>query len=229
MVTDTGIPPNRNITTLSVLVIEKLLGMILSEFSNIKVVYDENLSYESAVSKLRADNLQNGTNFIVDQFPVFAFNRSVMRYSTEGVGRRSVVATTFRRLNTINQPNTAQTYHCPHLEFDLNFLYFTKSTQKIEEFEILYLSEDGISQNKIITLDLTPDLGGSMQYFIDYKGKLDSKVLQLEKNYWKQVNGSIVVRGYFPVIQGQSAIITEIQKQIYNYQRTVLWEHEIVT
>jgi len=225
---DTGIPPNRKITTLSVLVIDNLLSKIQSEFPNIKFIYDDNLSYESAVNKLRAYNLQNGIEYDIGKYPLFAFNRSVLRYSTEGIGKRSVVETANRRLDALNRPKIAETYHIPHLEFDLNFLYFTKSTQKMEEFEIIYLSEDGISQNKILTLDLTPDLGGPLNYYLVYK-PLDSKIISLEGKYYKQLNGSLVVRGFFPVIQGESPVILQIKKQIYNFMGNVLWEQETIT
>jgi hypothetical protein len=223
---DTGIPPNRKITTLPVLVIQLLLNLINKEFPDIKFVYDENLTYETAVTKLRSDNLQD--KLPINQVPLFAFNRSVLKYSTEGIGKRAVVETANRRLQALSQPKIAETYHIPHLEFDLNFLYFTKSNQKMEEFEIIYLSEDGISQNKILPLDLTPQLGGILDYYLMFK-PLDSKAIQIENNYYKQINGSVVIRGFFPVIQGQSPVILEIQKQIYNFMASVLWEHETIT
>lgn len=229
---DLTIPVFQGICNTVTLTLAQLLSLYKTVIPDMKQVYDENLSYESTVKKLRADNqLKNDR---ADFFPCFSFRRSVLRYTEPaGPGKRSIVNTAVRLIpSAVNPaiPNYADLYHSVQADFDIEFQYFVRSIDRAAEFEITYLSEDGISQFKQFNVDLTPELGGPFTYFARYQ-PLESRALQFDEggNYFKVITGKITVRGFYFLIIGTSAVIKQIQKQIYEFNTSVLLEQETIT
>lgn len=229
---DQGIPTDTGIVNTVTLTLASLLNLFRTSISDIKIVYDENLSYESTLRKSRADN--NAENVTVDFFPCLSFKRSVLRYPEKvGPGKRSVVFESNRNIPSQADPSipsSAKLFHVVNGEFDLEFLYFTKSQTRVEEFELTYLSEDGISKNKQFSVDLTPDLGGLVDYFATYS-PLSSLSLQYDEggNYYKVIAGKVTIRGFYFILVGNSKVIHTLKKRIYTFNKSVLLEEETIS
>lgn len=196
------------------LVMESFIDLVKSEVSGVKVVYDENLSYESAVEKFRANNETTGedTSF----YPMFAFRRSVLRHAeVAGPGKRALSSRALMNLTAKGQNEGSNVYRILHGEFDIDFLFITKSVRAMEEFEILYLGEEGISSKKEIEVPLE-EIGGPLRYFATYLD-LEDKQFESDQNYFKLIQGRVTVRGFYPVLRGTSKHILSIEARIRDF------------
>lgn len=182
------------------------------EIPDIRTVYDEKLSYETALEAVRANN--NLEQITADAFPVFAFRRSVLRYADpSGPGRRASGILAKRNVNGSGLDNTSEIYRLVHGEYDVNFLYITKDVSSMEKFEILYLAEEGISSYKELEVDLNAELGLSLPYYVDYP-PLEDKVFETDGNFYKMIQGTVKIRGFYPVLRAKSKHILEINAKI---------------
>lgn len=191
------------------LVLEQFISKVKLEIPDAKFVYDERLSYETAINKFRADNNLKGEN--TPALPLFAFKRSVLRYSDKGMGRRATggVVNFFNRTG-----NTTDVFKVVHGEMDIEFLYIVKSAADSELFEIEYLSETGLPKQKELIVDTTQDLGTDLRYFVDY-GPLSDRVMESDNNHFKAISGSVKIVGFYPVFMSTSKVILEIVSKIY--------------
>lgn len=224
---DTSLPVFPGICNTVNLTVATLLDQFLTVIPDMKQVYDENLSYGSTVTKFRSDNQLK--NQRVDFFPCFSFRRSVMRYTTPaGPGHRSIVLNSTRQIAPLNK--FAETYHQVQADFDIEFQYYTRSIERLTEFELTYLTEDGISKFKQFSIDLTPLTGGPFNFFADFL-PLESLAVKYEDNgnYYKAVTGKITIRGWYFILMGQSPLIQSIQKRISDFNTRVLLEQETIT
>jgi hypothetical protein len=217
----TGANSAANVISTAALVIKSFLDVIKEEIPGLKYVYDEKLSYPTAVEAFRANNDMTGE--VTELYPLFAFKRSVLRYPTNAPGRRSIVERASRKIsNTISQQ-----YRTLHGEFDLNFLYVTKKMEDLERFEVAYLSEEGIPGHKEFNVDLTSELGEIFTYFATY-GILDDKVIESEGHYFKIVTGKVTLRGFFPVLRGDAKHITQITLKIRTFLGEILVDTHVL-
>jgi hypothetical protein len=182
--------------------------VVKKEMSDCNFVYDPQLSYETAVKKFRKDSNMNQDT--LSALPLFAFNRSVLRWPENGIAPNRRVTSSQGVVRLAD--NSAVIYTPIYGEFDVNFFYVNKVMQDIEKFEITYLSDEGISGTKEIVLAI-PELG-DFKYFIEY-GELDSLEINADDNYYKALIGKIVIRGMFFTFRSNSPIITNI-KASYN-------------
>lgn len=203
------------VTTTVTLTLAALMEAFKREIPELKMVYDEKFSYESAVENFRANNNLNKEN--TNMYPLFAFKRSVLRHSeTHGPGRRATGIMARRDMSTLEKPKTSNVYRLVHGEFDVNFLYITKEIAKLELFEILYLAEEGISSYKEISVDLTTELGAIFPYYVDY-APLEDKVFEIDNVSYKAIQGSVKVRGFYPVLRAEAKHILEINTRILSF------------
>lgn len=209
-------------------VLKAFIDYVSEEIPGLKFVYDEEQSYETTISSYRAkNNLQDDPK---DFYPMFSFKRSVLRHVDAGAGRR--VASNLTRFNRedppLNQPGLSDVYKVLHGSFDLDFMYITKSAKELERFEILYLTEEGISSKKELEVDLSHVVGGSLKYFVTYSRELSEKRFNSNDSYYKIVSGQATIKGFYPVFRTQSKHIL----QIYNKTLTdlgILLNEEIIT
>jgi len=197
-----------NVVTLVGVVLERLITAFSTEVSELKFVYDEKLSYESAASQFRANNSLDSTS--QDLYPLFAFKRSVLRHAKDGSSKR----TSSMRMTQFLPPNKVKVYRSVHGEIDVDFLYITKSMQDLERFEISYLSEEGFPNTKELYVSI-PELGEDpLKYFVTY-GELSDKVVEGQGVYYKAVSGTMVIRGYYPVLTGVNPAIMQVTGNIF--------------
>lgn len=196
-----------------------------ASIEDLKVVYDEKLSYETTVAAIRAQNNQNSTNNIsgddpTNLYPVFSFRRSPLRYVDPAAqGRRLSGA------NCVNYKNPetgkGSVFKVAHAEFDINFLYIAKSIADLEAWEVLYLAEDGITATKEIKVILQEEGLPDLTYFLTY-GDLEDKNFEYEQNYYKSLTGTIKVRGFYPVLREEAKLILRIESRIRDWSETII-------
>ena len=179
--------------------------MVAQEMPGCAVVYDEELSYESGVRSLVAKGNYNASDLA--NMPIFIYNRSVMRNTFLGLGLRTNNFDGILRLPTGGAVN----YTPIQGEFDINFMYVSKSVKDIEDFEIVYLAEEGISNTIEIPVNMA-DLG-DFTYFLNY-GELSDKQIVKDEVYYKAVLGSIVARGHFFTFRSTVSVIESIKLKI---------------
>lgn len=221
---DNGIPQDPTVVTTVAFTIAALIKNFHALIPDLKFVYDERLSYETAVARFRANNVEQGSN--EDFYPCLAFKRSVLRHDENNApGKRAIAMQGAAR--PIGN-NISELYQFIQGTFDFEFQLYTKSAIKLEEFEIKYLSENGISQFKQFTVDLTPNLGGLQNYFANYGPLLDDKSFSIEDKYYKILSGKIAVRGFYYVLTGSAPVITSILKRIRDLNTEILYEQETI-
>lgn len=210
----------QEVLSTATLVMYELIQKIKLDLPDTMYVYDEGLSYETAVKKYRDDNNMNENDNL--PLPLLAFRRSVLRYAETmgGIGRR---ASTKKVIYPINNEDLAPYMSATivQAEFDVEFAYITKEMSDLERFEVGYLSQKGMSDGKQLTVDI-PELSETMQYQVDFKENLDDKTINVEENYFKTIIGKFTVRGYFLVFRGEVRRITSIGLRIQTYQKEML-------
>jgi len=179
--------------------------MILEEMPNIGVIYDEELTYESGLRSYIAK--MNYTQGHIITEPLFIYNRTVMRDSLNPPSKR---------LNNFNAvmkvDNKAVSYAVSHSEFDIQFMYISKSVELMEKFEVVYSSEEGISSSKQLVVPIGPL--GDFKYFLTWN-ELTEKIINREDSAYKAIIGSVIVRGMFFTFRSTSEIIKQINAKIY--------------
>lgn len=205
------------------LVLEQFISKVKLEIPDAKFVYDEKLSYETAITKFRADNNLNGTS--IEALPLFAFKRSVLRYVDKGAGKRATTGI-LDFFNRTSQ-NASDKFRIVQGEMDIDFLFIVKSAADSELFEIEYLSETGLSRQRELIVNTAPDLGVDLPYYVSY-GPLSDKLMESDNNYFKAISGSVKVVGAYPVFMSSSKVIHEIIAKIYGPTTTIVPSPEIL-
>lgn len=193
--------------------------MVREEIPDLPVVYDKELSYPTAIKLLLAKHNDQ------DPLPFLAYNRTVARPTEMGIGRR---VRTYEGIHKLEGNNIH--YGASYDEFDLNFMFVSKSMEDIEKFEITYNSDEGISGTKELVIDMS-DLG-DFKYFLKYN-EISDLDIEHEGTYHKAIIGSITVRGFYFTFRSTSGIIKEINAKIWhskgiNHESSVLLEQEII-
>lgn len=186
--------------------IKSILDRFSVSIPKIKFVYDDQLSYETAIASFRKDSkIKSDTK----PFPLLAIRRGVLRHTTEGISRRSVT-----QLSVLKDQNSALLYKSIYAEFDLEFLFIHNQTYETEAFEINYLSEIGISSQAEISMEL-PEIGAWKNFC--HFSPLDSKVFNNTDSFYQAISGSIIVKGIFLTLDeryGRQGLIKEIHAYI---------------
>lgn len=178
------------VTTIA-LSIKHVLDKFSKSTPRLQFVYDENLTYETAVSKHRRDN-PGFSSTSTPPFPLLAIRRSALRWQEAGMGRRSV---THRALDVGS--DTSSIYKFVFGEFDLEFLFMHNQTFETEAFEINYLSELGISNDHTIDIEL-PEIGVFKNYCSF--SELENKEFNDIDNFFQSMSGRAVVKGVFMIL-----------------------------
>jgi len=203
------------VTTIA-LSIKHVLDKFRESLPQLKFVYDETLTYETAVAKFRRDNNLSNTSSL--PFPLLAIRRSVLRFPQEGMSRRSV---THRGSQVVG--DTAITYKFIFAEFDLEFLFLHNQTFETEVFEINYLSELGISSGHEIEIEI-PEIG-VWKNFCHFT-ELQNKEFNDISNFFQSVAGSVIIKGTFLILDARHAgasVIKEINTSIKDLNTQVLY------
>lgn len=203
------------------LVLDEFLNHVETNIPGVHFIYDERQTIESAITRLRERATINGeTDFPI--LPLFSFRRSVLRYSDVGQGRRSVTNMILPEDRPIDGFSTFKSVYA---DMDIPFIYYTNNIVDEENFEISYLSENGLSLKKEITVSI-PELG-DFPYMLRYDS-LNDKILNVDDISYKAVVGNVMCRGWYFSASGEGKPIMEIEKRIMNYNERLL-ESETIT
>lgn len=213
------------------LVMAKFLEVLHEEVPNAKFVYDEKLSYPTALAAFRAKN--NLTDTYTNFYPMFAFRRTVLRYAKDGIAQRQVSARV-KRLASEHGTGRSEIYRPLLGEFDLEFMYITKNMEELEEFEVAYLSEESISGEKKIDVfpqkaidgPLPAVVQGPFPYYLKYDS-LSDKNIETDEVYFKAVGGKITIRGHYLVFRTLAKHILEINFFLKELNGNVLGQEQI--
>lgn len=221
MTTPNPASSHQNVVATQTLVLAEIMDAVKREIPEAKLVYDEQLGYETALAALRRNNVEDDSPS--GTYPMFAFRRSVLRHFAEAAtGRRAISQRVMNNTANAGAPGSVNIYRLLHGEFDLEFIYVTKSIDDLERFEIAYLAEEGFSGTRTVTVNLEEELGqGNLfPYYVTPEDLID-KSLELEGNYYKMVQGSMKVRGWYPILKGQASRILSIHSRIHVFNTNV--------
>jgi hypothetical protein len=180
--------------------------MVKIEMPDVAVVYDEQLSYETAVEQIMANSNYNRNE--QRPMPFLAYNRTVLVESDTGIGKRSRTL-----LGNLKIGNKRLIYSATHGEFEIQFFYCSTSIEQTEKFEVVYNSEEGITGSKELIVNMGDEIG-EFKYYLDYQ-ELTEKIIEKEDSYYKAIIGTIKVRGFYFTFRGESGVIEQINQKIY--------------
>jgi hypothetical protein len=160
------------------------------EMPNTNVIYDEGLSYESAIRLFRDQNNYHDNN--LDPLPLVAYKRTIgvpVRDRLLGLRADSCLVKKDEGNGTFSKWNVA------YKEFDILFAYFTKDVELQERFEIAYNNGQGLSELEFFDAQL-PELG-AFRYSLEWNDLDEFTIQEDENNYFKSIIGSARLRGFF--------------------------------
>lgn len=203
---------DHDVVTNMALVLKEFLNRMSEDFPFASCVYDEELSYETALGNWRAKQQTLGTN--APFLPAFIFRRAALRHIEHGVGRRAPYCKVLKP-----QGDNALLYKMVHGELEVNWMYVNEKMSELEKFEISYLAESGLAGNKAMNV-LIPELG-EFEYHINYDRDLSDKPVSHDDNYYKAVMGSARIRGFFFLFDQTSPLINQIGLTIQDFNNQV--------
>lgn len=152
------------------------------------VVFDPQLSYETAVSSLRVqDGLNDDAKPVAPNvsLPALAWARdSIQRASTGRVGQ----------IVTSPVGGSVNDLRFTPVQFKYRFQYYTQSIQDLEIFEALWLTNQSI--NNITSVDVKiPGIDSSIAFAINWERDLEELFFNKDTNYYKSIGGSATITG----------------------------------
>jgi hypothetical protein len=194
--------------------------LVKHEMGNIATVYDEELSYETAIQQFWANNDYSGNTD--SPIPIFVFKRSVIRPSDLAPARRGRNWNGCLYIKDEAEKITGSVqYGITHGEMDVEFIYITDNIEMQEKFEVVYDSDEGITGTKELEVDI-PEVG-VFKYYLDYQD-LTEKSIEHQDNYFKGVVGSLKIRGFYFTFRGDGPIIQEINNKIISTNNIITKE-----
>lgn len=190
-------------------VLKAFEDIVSAEITNLNIAYDEELSYETGIKAIVAKyNYNNSPGDLLK--PAFIYNRTAMRVPINGIQQRLNSFKSYKKLSSGDSVNFTAT----HAEFDIQFLFASKSIEEQERFEVAYQAEEGISFYKEIEVSMGDQLG-VFKYFVSWPPDLTEKTIQADDIYIKGLAGMATVRGVFFVFTGTAKVIEQIKLDIF--------------
>lgn len=162
---------------------------VRTEMPDTNIIYDEGLSYETAIKLFRENNDYQDNN--LDPLPLIAYKRTVSRPSSERL--LGVRSDAFRACTRDSEGNLLR-YNVALIEFDLLFAYFAKDVELQDRFEIAFNTGQGLSELETFWVDY-PEIG-DVKYSIEWKDLEEYTINEDEGNHFKSIIGSATVRGF---------------------------------
>lgn len=176
------------------------------QLPNQTVIFDDGLSYRTAMEKIRAHNNYYGTNR--DPLPCLAYKRTVLNQSKDRfAGARFK---NYRLCHMVD--GTPLEYKGTYGEFDILFAYFTKDIELQEQFEVAYTNHSGISTVKEFVVDMQ-ELG-DFTYYAKWSDLEEYTVKEDEGNHFKSLIGKVTIRGFFFNFRSEAKVIQEVNARI---------------
>jgi hypothetical protein len=211
------------------LVMKAFLDQLGTMVPDIHYVYDENLSYETALRRYRPD--QESNHRADPFFPAFVFKRNVLQHTKYGAGKRTIVN---KIVGDVPLAGKVPVYKAVHGWLELPFIVFMKNMVELERFEIAYLAESlgtGGEHNETQLNVVVPGLDGTFPYYVRYTmldDHLEDKTVNTEENFYKDAHGTITIHGFFLLFHQEASVVREIQSKVQTFYTEVLAEKVIL-
>lgn len=204
------------------LVLKRYLDQVQTSVgSDLKFIYDEELSYESAIKRFKdRNNLSEDKGQDKLIFPLLAFKRSPIRHSEIAAPGRRIVSD---RSKAKISSDSGYIYKTVHGEFDLEFVLIEKDIYNFECQEISFLAEHGISKVKEFTVEFEGDLSSQngLNYYVINDPVIDAKEFSLAENYYKYFSSKVTIRGFFMIFNQTYKYIKEVKTEIKEFNKNV--------
>lgn len=206
---------NSVVTTIAP-VLSELLSKLEVEMPDCNMVYDPELTYESAISTLR-DN-SNFNDAYNKPIPLLAWRRSVLVPSDDApAGRRLPYLKSVAPHQT--DPNSTRVFMAVEGKFNFEYIYFVDTMLKAEQFEIAHAAQAGITGIRKLSVPLDEGLG-SFEFVLQHE-VLNDLTVNFTGNFHKALAGIISVRGVYFVFKTSSKRILDIVSRLSTYRRVV--------
>lgn len=199
-------------------VLKEFLNKMNEDFPTASCVYDERLSYETALRNWRAKQNSLGTQ--ASFLPAFVFKRSVLRHTDHGISRRAPFCKVLNKDGA-----SADVYKMIRGELEVQWMYVNDRMSAIEKYEIAYLADCGLAGNKELKV-LIPDFG-EFTYYVHYERDLQEKTIEHDENYYKGVMGVARITGQYLLFDQTSALIQSAELSIQDYDGFVFNQYTI--
>lgn len=218
---------DKDAVTTAALVISEWMDKVTGEYKDLNLIYDEQLTIESSLTKLRAKRQRDAKQGAAE-LPLLAFKRSPLKFPGHGMNRRSQVTRVYNptvNTGTGKKDQKPIFYRPVYGLLEMQFMHFSQKMEDEEAFEIDYMTEDHLSAVKNLTVNI-PDLG-DFNYFASYS-PIEEKLINSKDIYYKVVQGTVSLLGWYFTIEGAGSIITEIHAKIESFKTEVMADIDIV-
>ena len=174
------------------------------------VIYDQSLSYETAINALLN---RNNFNQLADKDKydsLFSYSRTILEDSEHGAGKR------VKQLRPVVFGEGDEKLQLVPMygEFDINFLYTAQQMEDVYNFETFYGAKIGFGE-KTLVLDL-PSIG-AFSYFLTYMPLTDIQATTGSPDTtYKMVGGTIRARGVFFVLNGSNNAVAKFRLRLFD-------------
>ena len=194
------------------LVLEQFLNGVIIDHPRIKTIYDEGLSFDSALKKFRAN--QDFEPAATEFLPVFIFNREPLQFA-EGLNKRSQSQQT---CVLASDPNQGSIYKFIVGDLFLDYQVVFREIHEWEKMEALHLVGQGFTSNKNLVVNL-PEVG-EYNYQVEYE-PLSDKVVNYEGAIYKSITSRAKISGTYLFFMGTAPTIKEIEISVENFNKVV--------
>jgi len=176
-------------STVSLILSQVQAALKLSVDPNLPVVYDQDLSIETAVGKDRQDRtLQTRLG---KSGSILAYRRSVLKPRNDNLRLRGLSG------KNVVSANLAEGVISSQCEFDFEFSYFTKDIRKMEVFELTYAARLQGSASTNVSVDL--GTLGVFEYQVTWN-PLTELDIGITDSYNQSLSGSAKIEGIFFIV-----------------------------
>lgn len=175
-----------------------------------EIIYDQQLSYETAIEALF--NKNNFNQLAEENKPdgLFTYSRTVLEDSPDGAGSRVRNMSPSVKLDDGSVFN----YKAVYGEFDINFLYTAHNIEDVYKFETFYSAAIGFGE-KNLSVNLTNI--GDFTYYLKYLPLTDIQASSGSPDVtYKVVGGTIRARGVFFTFFGSKNSVAKLNLRLFD-------------
>ncbi len=203
------------------LVLAELKDRLATAVPDLKYIFDHSLTYDTATKKLRATNELTSVVSDAGERPLFVCNRSPLKHR-EDIGRRINVISNKKDIPNLTTELVKSTYAM----FDLRFLIIAPNIRRLEQLEVEYLAEEGVTSIRKLTLNIPALTPNNFSFGVTWE-ELEDFQIESENSFYNVLSGSAIVQGPFLMITGSGDLIGQIDAEIRGFDAEVLTDNPL--
>lgn len=205
-----------------VMVLKAFFALAQTKITNLKYVYDPDLSFRTAVERKKAQFKKEGASTII--YPLIAFRRGVLR-PTEELQRRGQM---HKAITMKDSAGFVDIYNSARASMDVNLIYIVNNLNDLENFEVDFNSENGLRSINTFTVDLSSAGSGIWTYNLRWE-TLEDKNFNLEDNFYNTISLTAVISGVFLTLDTlNQAAINQMVLDTKTFSNEVLYNQAII-